>query len=80
MNDYISRQDVIDMLEMYPFTEYGEYEEAREVISRLPSAQPEIIRCGECMHKDKKIDYCHYLGITICESDYCSYAERRADG
>ena len=44
------------------------------------SAQPEIIRCGECMHKDKKIDYCNYLGITICESDYCSYAERRTDG
>lgn len=39
--DVIYRQDVIDMIEMYPFTEYGEYEEAREVISRLPSAQPE---------------------------------------
>ena len=43
MDDSISRQDAIDMLEMYPFTEYGDYEEAREVINRLPSAQPEPI-------------------------------------
>ena len=50
-----------------------------ETIEQLPSAQPEIIRCGKCTHKDKKIDYCHYLGITICEHDYCSYAERRTD-
>ena len=52
---------------------------AFDAIAEVPSAQPEIIRCGECSHKDKKIDYCHYLGITICERDYCSYAERRND-
>ena len=40
---------------------------------------PEIIRCGECVHKDKKIDYCHHLGITICECDYCSFAERQEE-
>ena len=45
----------------------------------LPSAEPDVTRCGKCTHKDKKIDYCHYLGITICECDYCSYAERRTD-
>ena len=39
--DAVSRADVIDMLEMYPFTEYSEYEAAREVVKRLPSAQPE---------------------------------------
>lgn len=42
--DLISRQAAIDMLEMYPFTEYGDYEEAREVINRLPSVEPEMIR------------------------------------
>ena len=41
MSDVISRQAAIDMLEMYPFVEYEEYAEAREVINRLPSAQPE---------------------------------------
>ena len=40
MDDLISRQAAIDMLEMYPFVEYEEYAEAREVINRLPSAQP----------------------------------------
>ena len=39
--DAISRQAAIDALEMYPFVEYEEYAEAREVINRLPSAQPD---------------------------------------
>lgn len=51
-----------------------------EAVMNQPSTEPEITRCGECAHKDKKIDYCHYLGITICECDYCSYAVRRTDG
>ena len=39
--DAVRRADVVDMLEMYPFVEYSEYETAREVVMRLPSAQPE---------------------------------------
>jgi len=76
MDDTISRQVAIDA-----FTHKwdGMVTSVFDVINSLPSAQPEIIRCGECTHKDKKIDYCHYLGITICERDYCSYGKRRTD-
>ena len=38
--DVVSRADVFDMLDMYPFTEYGEYETAREIVKRLPSVTP----------------------------------------
>lgn len=38
--DAVSRADVVDMLDMYPFTEYGEYETAREIVNRLPSVEP----------------------------------------
>ncbi len=38
--DAVNRVDVFDMLEMYPFTEYGEYETAREIVKRLPSVTP----------------------------------------
>ena len=53
---------------------------AKHTIEQLPSAEPDVTRCGKCTHKDKKIDYCHYLGITICECDYCSHAVRRTNG
>ena len=38
--DAVYRADVVDMLDMYPFTEYGEYETAREIVKRLPSVEP----------------------------------------
>lgn len=51
----------------------------------LPSVQPEIIRCKDCMHYKFEIDMCIRQGATICpmnvvhEDDFCSYAERRKD-
>lgn len=50
--------------------------EAREIlnsIQQLPSAQPEIIRCKDCIHKydhDCPIDW------DKTDSDFCSFAER----
>lgn len=48
-DDAVSRADVVDMLEMYPFTEYNEYEAAREVVKRLPPVTPKQcwIPCSE---------------------------------
>lgn len=84
MSDLISRQAAIDaVLDRMDTEKHGRNakpEEIKWTLERVPSAQPEIIRCGKCTHKDKKIDYCHRLGITICECDYCSFAERRTDG
>lgn len=56
-------------------------------IKELPSAQPEIIHCGECKHY--KIDHPKANGYHCCyrchnifpmkETDFCSKAERRTD-
>lgn len=50
-----------------------------EAIDILKSAQPEIVRCKDCKHYIKSESYCDYLGITISDHDFCSYAERRTD-
>lgn len=78
MSDLIERQAAIKIISAH--LPYVSEKRAEIILREVPSAQSEIIRCGECTYKDKKIDYCHYLGITICESDYCSYAERETDG
>lgn len=83
MDDLISRQAAIDAISEWGLIDGLAEGQAIEILGdegKVPSAQPGIIRCGECTHKDKKIDYCHRLGITICECDYCSFAERRPDG
>ena len=98
MDDTISRQDAIMAVKtgalsaatIYGRTDEGStalYETVR-AIKALPSAQPEIIHCGECKYKDDGIDEdgipflkClngrSYGGTRI--NDYCSWAERRQD-
>lgn len=80
-DDAVSRADVVDMLEMYPFTEYGKYETAREVVKRLPPVQPEIIRCKDCKYNatSKKCLNPNSFFLVPADDDYCSYAERRTD-
>ena len=43
----------------------------QDTISELPSAQPEIIRCRDCVYKPCKMMPYSY------DDDFCSYAERR---
>ena len=94
MDDLISRQAAIDMLEMYPFVEYEEYAEAREVINRLPSAQPERKKgkwiYGEDeygidgYHCDKcgffvPWDYAHTFINYIEDYNFCPYCGAEMD-
>ena len=80
MDDLISRKAAIDAAkDWYDGLICGSFRGLEKRLKALPSAEPDVTRCGKCTHKDKKIDYCHYLGITICECDYCSYAVRRTD-
>ena len=52
-----------------------------EVINKLPSAQPEIIYCGECTKM--KVDsvfhdcWCSEIGKKVWINHYCGYAERK---
>ena len=52
-----------------------------DAIKNLPSAQPEIIHCGECKHRDpedKKCDCGHDIIWQLPRNDdwYCADAER----
>ena len=58
---------------------------AIDIIIAVPSAQPEIIHCGECKHRDPedhKCDCGHDIIWQLPRDDkwYCAYAERRTDG
>ena len=55
-----------------------------DAIKNLPSAQPEIVRCGECKHRDpedKKCDCGHDIIWQLPRDDdwFCADAERRTE-
>lgn len=84
--DCISRKDAIDAIEaVFPVDPMkSEYAQgiacgaalSKTYIEHLPSAQPEIIRCEECMHNGSFDTDCP---IDWAGKDYCSFAERRTD-
>ena len=43
----------------------------------LPSAQPEIITCAQCVYYQQDHHYCEFLDAEFSLNDYCSQAERR---
>lgn len=70
--------------------EIAMYLDMRGTIETLPSAQPEIIRCIDCIHytplgKDKSWGRCSVHSSPtenqrMCQScDFCAWAERRID-
>ena len=95
--DTISRQAAIDALRtcydtetvtMDDGDEYINYGDAIGEIEQLPSAQPEIVRCGSCKYaeiadaRDNQDGYtCQFhRGSIWFSGSYCSWAERRTDG
>lgn len=76
MSDLISRQVAINAIEnteceLLP----EEWDEIMDAIMQIPSAQPEIIQCKDCLiHGVCKFE--QWLGLN----GYCSKAERREDG
>ena len=90
MSDLISRQAAIDALERKqsyverPITETRWFDlglrKAQEVLGELPSAQTEIVRCGECKYYDEKDHNClDEMAYARCwmPMDFCSFGERR---
>lgn len=82
-SDTISRQAAIDLLkqmrkdgDMIPW-------EGKDVFARirkLPSAQPDIIRCRNCKFASGDSRICMQFGHSpIGELDFCAWAERRTD-
>lgn len=94
MNDSISRQDACRALfddchiKIMSGNNWIRLEEAVAKLSALPSAQPEIVRCVDCVHSDtfpKGADNdmpLKCLGIRyggVMPDWYCEHAERRTD-
>lgn len=92
MNDYISRQAAIDALERQKDKtakgEIGSFyntiiQHDIDVIVELPSAQPEIVRCKDCVHYDLAPNgyngHCTRQYAVFTAYDFCSYGERRGD-
>ena len=98
MTDLISRQAAIDVIDaILPVKPMkNEYTQgitcgaalAIEYVKQLPSAEPEIIRCGQCKYaevadsEDGQDGYtCQFhRGSVWFSGSYCSFAERRTDG
>ena len=97
MRDLIERQAAIDAVKSRKTAEQSSAGIMRnavvdfcvDIIKKLPSAQPEIIRCVDCVHSDtfrKGADNdmpLKCLGIRyggVMPDWYCEHAERRTDG
>ena len=53
--------------------------DCQNCIEKLPPAQPEIVRCGECKHRDKRY-LCEVWDACITNDEYyCGNAERREE-
>ena len=80
-------QDILDYLDtvLHPIISpehWNVYSELHDMISTLPSAQPEIIYCGECKHMMPNGKCRQFADSTIrpSASDFCSAGERKDNG
>jgi hypothetical protein len=86
--DTIYRQDAILAVKSRDWLTEGAKEALTDRLEKLPSAQPEIIRCGQCKYaevadkEDAQDGYtCQFhRGSVWFSGSYCSWAERRPDG
>ena len=86
--DCVSRQAALDALKHMCSEDRNGITVSRanvdSMLKYLPSVEPEIVRCKDCMHWHKKGDltYCDRIeyGYGFEADDFCSRAERRTDG
>ena len=86
MDDLISRQAAIEAIDGALLDSLSEGI-AIEILSELPSAQQEIIRCKDCKYGEQDDHgwwYCRDTGYSMGDGEkgdgFCSNAERRRDG
>ena len=73
--DSISRQAAIDAIQIgWDYTN-----DQIRALQRLPSAQPDIIACGDCIHWICHDRRCGYWNHGVKPLDWCCHAERRTD-
>lgn len=88
MDDLISRQQaLIDQLRWERDVAVRQLHDLGYEFGEEPSAQPEIIRCKDCKHRNRyrfppqydERDYCEKHEKVVREDCYCSWAERRTE-
>ena len=96
-DDAVSRQAAIDAIKSRKTAEQSSAGIMRnavvdfciDIVKKLPSAQPEIVRCKDCRYhkeygyvdgKPKYLPKCGFHQIYVCDDDFCSVAERRKNG
>lgn len=86
--DAVSREAVLSMIDTYMNKSVELHylptsDGIKKLISILPSAQPEIIHCKDCVYQTESwsgIKYCEAHGDHIGKDyDYCSNARRRGE-
>lgn len=88
MDDTISRQGVLRLLNAVPSEEFATKAMLISGVNALPSAQPEIIRCNSCKHWTQSTGKMKGYGLGRCDfhdadlvacNGFCYWAERRTD-
>ena len=91
MSDLISRQAAIEAIRKDVMGGLN-YEDAIEairknvmgglnhesILKRLPSAEPEIIRCKDCKYYDPYGGVCIETSSAVCEDSFCWWGESRS--
>lgn len=83
MDSLISRQAAIDVLHGY-FDGMLETDtvcpkDIYNLFAIIPSAQPDIIACGDCKHWICHDRRCGYWNHGVKPLDWCCHGERRTD-
>lgn len=79
-----SVEDILQYLDyvLHPIVSpdnWNVYAELYDMISDLPSAQPDIIACGDCKHYIPHDKRCGYWNHGVKPLEWCCHAERRTD-
>lgn len=79
MSDLIDRQDALDAVDIGNLHR-GIVDALQNIISEIPSAQPEIVRCKSCKrHEDEEpgMVYCPYcVGGWVSNDFFCGNGTR----
>ena len=72
-------EDPFRLSEFYRFYELPNIAVSRENFEKMRPAQPEIIRCRDCLWRIGR-DCTRFTDLPVYMDDFCSRAERRTDG
>jgi hypothetical protein len=87
MSVLISKQGLANLLVVAQdedFITLEEYDKFCDLVNRMQSAQPEIIRCKDCKYQDENwrrvsVRWLPCMDVRTGSNWYCGSAERRTD-